>query len=109
MATSSAKLFPDKEKKMADLFKALSHPARIAILKYIAEQQECICGDLVSHLPLAQATVSQHLRVLKEADLIKGEISGPRSCYCVNNETLNELGGLFTDLQNECAEACASC
>jgi DNA-binding transcriptional ArsR family regulator len=76
--------FPDKTLKLAEFAKAISHPARIAILQTLADKKECICGDLVVGLPLSQATVSQHLKVLKDLDLIRGEIDGPRSKYCVN-------------------------
>lgn len=84
MALASIKDFPDKDLKLADFAKALSHPARIAILKVLAEKNECICGDLVADLPLAQSTVSQHLKALKEAGLIRGTIDGPRSLYCID-------------------------
>jgi DNA-binding transcriptional ArsR family regulator len=68
----------------ARIFKALSHPARIAIMRRLAECNSCVCGELVLHLPLAQATVSQHLKELKDAGLIRGEIDGPRVCYCID-------------------------
>jgi ArsR family transcriptional regulator, arsenate/arsenite/antimonite-responsive transcriptional repressor len=84
MKSATKREFPDKTLKLAEFAKAMSHPARIAILQTLAEKKECICGDLVVDLPLAQATVSQHLKVLKELDLIKGEINGPRSKYCIN-------------------------
>ena len=76
--------FPDRDLKVAEFAKALSHPARIAILKVLAEKKECICGELVDDLPLAQSTVSQHLKVLKEVGLIKGTIDGPKSRYCID-------------------------
>lgn len=76
--------FKDKDVQLALWLKALSHPARIAIMKTLAEKKECICGDLVLDLPLAQSTVSQHLKALKEAGLITGEVDGPRSKYCIN-------------------------
>ena len=84
MALARTTDFPDKDLKLADFAKALAHPARIAILKVLAEKKECICGDLVADLPLAQSTVSQHLKALKEVGLIKGEVDGPRSCYCID-------------------------
>ena len=71
----------------ARLAKALGHPARIAIMRLLLTRGDCICGDLVNRLPLAQATVSQHLKVLKEAGWIQGEIDGPRVCYCAKPET----------------------
>ena len=69
--------------ELAEQAKALSHPARLAILKHLAAQNTCICGEIVEELPLAQASVSRHLKVLKEAGLIRGEVDGPRVCYCI--------------------------
>ena len=84
MALARKTDFPSKNLKLADFAKAMSHPARIAILQSLAENKECICGDLVLDLPLAQSTVSQHLKALKEIGLIKGSIDGPRSRYCID-------------------------
>lgn len=84
MGLPRAKKFPNKDIKIAAFAKALSHPARIAILQVLAEKKECICGELVEDLPLAQSTVSQHLKALKEIGLIKGIIDGPRSLYCID-------------------------
>ena len=102
MAVARKDEFPDKDLKLADFAKALSHPARIVILKVLAEKQECICGELVADLPLAQSTVSQHLKALKEAGLIKGEVDGPRSCYCIDWKRLEQFqkqaGSLFDGL-----------
>ena len=89
MALPSIKDFPDKDLRVADFAKALSHPARIAILKVLAEKRECICGELVADLPLAQSTVSQHLKALKEVGLIRGTIDGPRSNYCIDWKTFD--------------------
>jgi len=79
------------DEQLATLAKALGHPARVAILRQLAEQGECICGEIVSALPLAQATVSQHLKVLKDAGFVQGEIDGPRVCYCVNPDTVKRF------------------
>jgi DNA-binding transcriptional ArsR family regulator len=91
---------------MAITCKALSHPARLEILQTLASRGTCICGEIVDVMPLSQATVSQHLKVLKNADLITGEIDGQRSCYCINTRTIRELrekfGGLFGSLENCC-------
>lgn len=84
MAIARENDFPNKALKMADFAKAISHPARIAILEILAKKRECICGDLVLDLPLAQSTVSQHLKALKAIGLIKGKVDGPRSRYCVD-------------------------
>lgn len=72
----------------AELCKALGHPARVKIINHLKEVDRCICGEIVDFLPLAQSTVSQHLKCLKKAGFIKGEIDGPRRCYCLNKETL---------------------
>ena len=82
-ATKSA-AFGISENQQAKYAKALAHPARIAILKLLAQKQTCVCGDIVEELPLSQSTVSQHLKELKEAGLIQGEISGVKVCYCIN-------------------------
>lgn len=84
MAEKKLENFTREEQELAVFAKALSHPARIAILKILAEKNECICGEIVEVLPLAQSTVSQHLKELKAAGLIKGEVSGPKTCYCIN-------------------------
>lgn len=78
--------FSREDLHLAKYAKALSHPARIAILKLLIQKQTCICGDIVEELPLAQSTVSQHLKVLKEAGLIKGEIEGSTVCYCIDEK-----------------------
>ena len=72
---------------LARLAKALGHPARVAIVRLLLGKGECVCGDIVGRLPLAQATVSQHLKVLKDAGWIQGSIDGPRVCYCARRET----------------------
>ena len=90
-----------KDTKLAQLAKALSHPARIAILRTLAEKNRCLCGEIVDTLPLAQSTVSQHLKELKKAQLIVGEIEGPKSCYCINWETLKEFSGWIGELFSE--------
>jgi DNA-binding transcriptional ArsR family regulator len=86
--------------------KALSHPARLEILHTLARRGACICGEIVDVMPLSQATVSQHLKILKNAGLITGEVDGPRSCYCINTETMRDLrkrfGQLFGSLENCC-------
>ena len=90
MALARKEEFSVKEISLADFARALSHPARIAILNTLAEKKECICGDLVLNLPLAQSTVSQHLKALKELGLIKGTVDGPRSRYCIDWKTFGK-------------------
>jgi ArsR family transcriptional regulator len=84
--------------ELAVLARALSHPARVAIVRYLAARGSCVCGEIVDVLPLAQATVSQHLKVLKEAGLVQGEVDGPRTCYCVNPEKLRRFQSLVASL-----------
>ncbi len=86
------------DEELAGLARALGHPARVAILRQLSERGECVCGQIVESLPLAQATVSQHLKVLKEAGLVQGEIDGPRVCYCVNPETVKRFQKLVTQI-----------
>jgi DNA-binding transcriptional ArsR family regulator len=84
----------DAEAELATLAKALGHPARVRILRVLVERNACVCGELVGELDLAQSTVSQHLKVLKEAGLVQGEVDGPRVCYCVDPRTLRRLKAL---------------
>ena len=86
MGATKTSEFNAKEIKLAKYAKALAHPARIAILQFLTKQQSCMCGDIVEELPLSQSTVSQHLKELKEAGLIKGEIEGARVCYCIDEK-----------------------
>lgn len=88
MGASKSDFFSEQQNKLSDIFKALGHPARIAILEHIIEINSCICNDLVNVLPLSQSTVSQHLRELKNANIIKGSIEGNTICYCINEEVL---------------------
>lgn len=88
---SKADLFDATLGRLAEQAKALSHPARLAILEVLARRDTCVCGELVDELPLAQATVSRHLKVLKDAGLIQGEVDGPRSCYCLDREAVERL------------------
>jgi len=95
MAVNKKQEFLSEELALSEFAKALSHPARIAILRTLAEKQMCICGEIVEVLPLAQATVSQHLKELKNAGLITGEIEGVRSCYCLNWENMEAMAARF--------------
>ena len=93
---SATKLAPDIE--LARLAKALGHPARVRIVQLLLRRDSCMCGDIVEHLPLAQSTVSQHLKVLKQAGIIYGQTEGPAVCYCVHKEALMRLGTLLETL-----------
>lgn len=77
--------------QMAKICKALSHPTRIRILEFLQKEDRCICGDIVGMLPLAQSTVSQHLKILKQSGLVQGAIEGLCTCYCLNKETLQRF------------------
>ena len=90
MAHSKTDLFAADEIRLATLAKALAHPARVAILKILAERNECLCGEIVEGLPLAQATVSQHLKELKDAGFITSEVDGLKVCYCLNLKVVRE-------------------
>ncbi len=81
----------EANERLAQLAKALGHPARVAIVKLLIAKKACVCGEIVGELPLAQSTVSQHLKVLKEAGLVRGEIDGPRVCYCVEPAAIAQL------------------
>lgn len=91
---------------LAAACKALSHPARLAILKTLAARGSCICGEIVDVMPLSQATVSQHLKVLKEAGLVRGAIDGPRSCYCVDAGAMKSLRGSLEGLFGSIEKCC---
>ncbi|MBP8724916.1 MAG: winged helix-turn-helix transcriptional regulator [Saprospiraceae bacterium] len=84
MGRTKSALFSSTENHLAQFSKALGHPARVAILRLLLKRNRCICGDLVSELPLAQSTISQHLKALQQSGLIRGEVSGPATCYCID-------------------------
>lgn len=88
----------EADEELAALTKALGHPARVKILRLLMRRSGCICGDIVDELPLAQSTVSQHLKVLKESGLIRGEVDGPRVCYCIEPRVLRRLKALVGGL-----------
>ncbi len=98
MGATKTDHFTDKQNEIAIIAKALGHPARIAIIEYLLKVNACICGDIVNELPLAQPTVSQHLKELKNADIIKGDIEGNTVCYCINEKIINKLQTYFTDV-----------
>ncbi|HMO61360.1 MAG TPA: metalloregulator ArsR/SmtB family transcription factor [Ferruginibacter sp.] len=110
MAIHKKQEFTSKEQELSVFAKALAHPARIAILKVLAQHNSCICGEIVEVLPLAQSTVSQHLKELKNAGLIDGTVDGPRSCYCINWKAFekfsNEFNTLFLNLKVKNDKAC---
>ena len=98
MAFSKAHEFDSELIELAEFAKAIAHPARIQILEHLATQNACICSDIIKELPLSQSTVSQHLKVLREAELIKGEVEAPSICYCINEEKLKNIKIQFDKL-----------
>jgi ArsR family transcriptional regulator len=88
----------EADEELAALAKALGHAARVKIVRILLRKNTCICGDIVEELPLAQSTVSQHLKVLKEAGLIRGDVDGPRVCYCIEPRALRRLRALVGGL-----------
>jgi len=106
MAYSRKDEFSEEDRELSLYAKALAHPARVAILREIARRKSCICGEIVEVMPLSQSTVSQHLKELKEAGLIKGETDGPRSCYCINDEALGKLNHIFGEFSSFMKSCC---
>ena len=104
MAFSKANEFNNELNELAQFAKAISHPARIQILEHLATKDTCFCGDIVKELPLSQSTVSQHLKALKDAELIKGKVEAPSVCYCINAEKMEkifkQLKALFSKVCN---------
>lgn len=110
MGISKAEEFTVKDNRIAAFAKALAHPARVAILQLLLKKKACICGDIVEELPLSQSTVSQHLKELKAAGLIKGDIEGASICYCIDEagweKASKDLSGLFDTYQNDRVKCC---
>lgn len=109
MGASKTDHFTDKQNALATLAKALGHPARIAIIEYLLKADSCICSDIVNELPLAQPTVSQHLKELKNAGIIKGNIDGNAICYCIDEKALVTLQKFFTHLNTEIEKKKKNC
>ncbi len=106
MGVSKSEKFTEEQNRLAAFAKAFGHPARIAIVQYLLEVNACVCGDLVDVLPLSQATVSQHLKELKKAGIIEGEVEGRKVCYCIDKDAWNEklelLDSFFIKIKNCC-------
>ena len=109
MGASKTENFTDKQNAIAMLAKALAHPARVAIIDYLLKVDTCICGDIVNELPLAQATVSQHLKELKTAGIIKGEVEGNAICYCVDDKIWQKLQSYFNGIAGKLENKKESC
>ena len=109
MAFAKHTEFTAADQELAALAKALGHPARVAILRLLAARQACVCGELVAELPLSQSTVSQHLKELKDAGLIQGEIDGPRVCYCLAPAGWTRAQGLLNAFLTEIPPSAPTC
>jgi len=106
MGASKTASFSVEQNELATLFKALSHPARIAIVDYLLKVDSCICGDIVNELPLAQPTISQHLKELKNANIIQGTIEGTAICYCINPATMAKIESHFGMIRHKLKNKC---
>ena len=106
MGLSKTEKFTEQQNRLSKFAKAFAHPARIAIIQYLIKVNACVCGDLVEELPLSQSTVSQHLKELKKAGIIKGNVEGTSVCYCLDTKVWNEglglLTGFFKKIKNCC-------
>jgi ArsR family transcriptional regulator len=101
MGITKTEHFTDKQNSVATLLKALAHPARVAIVEYLIKVDSCICGDIVDELPLAQPTISQHLKELKNAGIIKGSIDGTAICYCIDEKAIEKLQNYFAGISKK--------
>ena len=106
MGFSKTEDYTKSQNELAAIAKALGHPARIAILQFLANKKSCVCGDIVDELPLSQSTVSQHLKELKKVGLIKGEIEGPSVCYCLDEKTVLKASKILGDLLTAVSRSC---
>lgn len=106
MGITKSDIFSEHQNNLANIFKVLGHPARIAIIEYISMQEACICNDIVEEIGLAQATISQHLTALKKIGLIKGTIDGKKLCYCIDIDQWNTiqrtLNSFFKETKANC-------
>lgn len=109
MGATKSEEFTLKDNRIANYARALAHPARIAILKLLIQKQACICGDIVEELPLSQSTVSQHLKELKQAGLIQGDIEGARVCYCIDEKEWKVAKERINQLFDSCKGAGNCC
>ncbi|MES2794576.1 MAG: metalloregulator ArsR/SmtB family transcription factor [Bacteroidota bacterium] len=101
MGLTKTELFTDSQNEIANIAKSIAHPARVAIIEYLLKVDGCICNDIVEEIGLAQPTVSQHLRELKTAGIIKGNIEGNAICYCINEPILDKLNNYFKGITNK--------
>ena len=108
MGTTKTEHFTKEQNHLALLAKAIAHPARIAILEHLFKVKSCVCGDIVDEIGLAQATISQHLKALKNAGLIRGNIDGTNVCYCIDTENFNNLSKILSHffIHGSCKDCC---
>jgi ArsR family transcriptional regulator len=107
MGVTKKENFTQEQNHLALMAKAIAHPARIAILEHLFKMETCVCGDIVDEIGLAQATISQHLKALKEAGLIKGNTEGAKVCYCIDTDNINDLNSLLTRFfKSGCSTSC---
>jgi DNA-binding transcriptional ArsR family regulator len=109
MAQAKTEEFTSKQNKAATMLKALGHPARVAIVEHLIKFDSCVCGDIVDRLPLAQATVSQHLKALKEAGIIQGTVEGTSVCYCIDVKAVQFLKSYFITLADRIEKQNQTC
>jgi DNA-binding transcriptional ArsR family regulator len=109
MGLTKSEIFTDTQNEIANLAKAFAHPARVAILNHLFKSNTCICGDLVNEIGLAQPTISQHLKELKNLDLIKGNIEGTSVCYCINEEKWSAMKSVLTHFLNQDLNLTTTC
>ena len=107
MGATKTELFTNQQKRIAELAKALGHPARIAILMHLIQKNACVCGDIVEEIPLAQSTISQHLKALKKVGIITGEIEGTKTCYCINPKVWTEMKGVLNQFFGKFSNCCS--
>lgn len=109
MGLAKSEIFSDKQNEISAFAKAFAHPARVAILQHLFKINACVCGDLVTIIGLAQPTISQHLKELKNLGLIKGTIEGTSVCYCINTDNWVKMKGVMFDFLNQDTDANSKC
>lgn len=109
MGLTKSEIFSDKQNQIAQLAKAFGHPARVAILEYLFKTNSCVCGDLVNEIGLAQPTISQHLKELKQLGLIKGTIEGTSVCYCIDTNNWSQIKQLLSEFLDQDMDDASNC
>lgn len=109
MGLTKSGSYSDRQNTISNLLKAIGHPARVAIIEYLIKVETCICGDIVNELPLSQPTVSQHLKELKNAGLIKGSIEGNAICYCIDEKAIEKIQNYFANISTKLNNKKSNC